>query len=62
MLAANQSDTRRRIEIATNVRIPWYREDSDPNPENPENWNPEEPHVGPWQDFGDWLLRFIYAP
>ena len=24
--------------------------------------NENEPHVGPWQDFGDTLMRFIYQP
>ena len=57
MLAANRRDTRRRIEIVTNVHMPWYCEGPDPDP-----WNDEEPHIGPWRDFGDVLFRFVYVP
>ena len=58
MLAANWQDTRRRIEIVTNVHMP------DPHREgpDPENWNDKQPHIGPWRDFGDVLLRFVYVP
>ena len=56
MIAANRKDTRRRIEIVTNVRFPWHGE----GPE-PEHWS-NEPQVGPWQDCGDLLLRFVYVP
>jgi len=59
MLAANRQDTRRRIEIVTNVHFPDpHREGSHPE----ENWNEEEPHTGPWQDWGDTLIRIVYLP
>ena len=57
MLAANRQDTRKRIEIITNVRIPWHAEGPAPDP-----WLDDELHIGPWQDWGDVLMRFVYVP
>jgi hypothetical protein len=57
MLVANRQDTRRRIEIVTNVHMPWPGEGPDPDP-----WNDGEPHIGPWRDCGDVLMRFVYVP
>ena len=57
MLAANRRDTRRHIEIVTNVHMPWHGEGPDPDPRND-----EELHVGPWQDCDDMLMRFVYVP
>jgi hypothetical protein len=59
MLAANRQDTRRRIEIVTNVHMPDPNRES-PNPE--ENWNSKVPHFGPWLDSGDVLMRLVYVP
>jgi hypothetical protein len=57
MLAANREDTRRGIEIGTNVHMPWCGEGPDPDP-----WNDEEPHVRPWRDCSDVLMRFVSVP
>lgn len=57
MLAASRWDTRKRIEIITNVHMPWRGEGPDPDP-----WDDEEPHIGPWRDCGDVLMRFVYVP
>jgi hypothetical protein len=58
MLAANRRNALPRIEIVTNVRWP------DPHGEGPEpeDWNEEQPHFGPWMDFNDMLLRHVYVP
>jgi hypothetical protein len=58
MLVANRRDTRRRIEIVSNVHIPWHSEGPAPDP-----WNDEESHIGPWQDCVDGsLMRIVYIP
>ena len=57
MLAMSQQDTRKRVEIVTNVHMPCPGKGPDPDP-----WNDEEPHFGPWRDCGDVLMRFVYVP
>jgi hypothetical protein len=47
---------RKRIQIVTNVSRPWRGEGPDP-----EGWN-SVPRIGPWQDCGDTLMRFVYVP
>jgi hypothetical protein len=47
----SRRDTRKRIIFISNV---WLSEDSG----NERN----EPQFGPWQDWGDTLMRFVYQP
>jgi hypothetical protein len=56
MLAANRQNTRERIEFVSHLHEPWRGE----GPE-PEGWN-SELRIGPWQDCGDTLFRFVYVP
>ena len=53
MLAANRQDTRKRVEIITNARLPAYGEG--PVPEHGNKW----PRATPWQDCGDCLFRMV---
>lgn len=51
MLLKNQRDTRKRIELVTNVLLTDKQE-----------LDPTKPHTSDWQDFGEVLLRFVYVP
>jgi hypothetical protein len=55
MFAENRQDTRKRIEIVTNVRLPPERGCLGPEGSS-KLW------VGPWQDCGDVLVRFVHMP
>jgi hypothetical protein len=48
LLMKERRDTRKRVTLISNV----CRSGGDEN----------EPHVGPWRDFGDTLMRMIYLP
>ena len=56
MLLKNQRDTRRRIELVTNVLF------SSPDFTDKQELDPTKPHTSDWQDFGEMLLRFVYVP
>lgn len=57
MLAANRPDTRRRIEIVTNV---CFLQDDEGR--RPEGWNDKKHYVEPWRHCGDVLMRIVYVP
>ena len=48
LLMKERRDTRKRVTLISNVCRPGGDEN--------------EPHVGPWRDFGDTLMRMIYLP
>jgi hypothetical protein len=48
LLMKERRDTRKRVTLITNVRL-W-------------DGNENEPHVEPWRDSGDTLMRFVYQP
>jgi hypothetical protein len=48
MLVKNHRDSRRRIEIVSNIARP--------------DLDNAKPHVSPWSDFGDVLMRMLYVP
>ena len=56
MLLKNQRDTRRKIELVTNVLF------SSSNFTDEQELNQTKPQTSDWQDFGDVLLRFVYVP
>ena len=56
MLLKNQRDTRKRIELVTNVFF------SSPNFIDKQELDPTKQHTSDWQDFGEVLLRFVYVP
>jgi hypothetical protein len=56
MLLKNQRDTRRKIELVTNVLF------SNSNFTDEQELNQTKPHAFGWQDFGEVLLRFVYVP
>ena len=48
MFLNNQRDSRKRIEIVSNIARP--------------DLDNAKPHVSPWSDFGDVLMRMLYVP
>ena len=56
LLVKERRDTRKRVAIVTNVLFP------DPTSSNAQKLREMEPHVGPWQDFSETLMRMIYLP
>jgi hypothetical protein len=52
MLLKNQRDTRKRIELVTNVLFP------SPNFTEKQELDSTKPYTSDWQDFGEMLLRF----
>jgi hypothetical protein len=48
MFLNNQRDSRKRIEIVSNI--------ARPDPDS------AKPHVSPWSDFGDILMHVLYVP
>jgi hypothetical protein len=48
MLLKNQRDWRQRIEIVSNIARPGV--------------DNAKPHISPWSDFGDVLMRMLYVP
>ena len=55
MLLKNQQDTRRRIELVTNVLF------ARPNFAETQELDETKPHAFDWQDFGEVLFRFVYV-
>jgi hypothetical protein len=55
MFAVNWQDTRKRIQLVTNVLLPPERGCLGPE-------DSSKPWIGPWQDCGDTLMRFVYVP
>lgn len=55
-MLAQAEARRKRIQIVTNVSLPWRGE----GPE-PEGWG-RVPRIGPWQDCGECLMRIVYRP
>jgi hypothetical protein len=45
---ANRRDSRKRIEIVSNVARP--------------DVDNAKPYISPWSDFGDVLMRMVYVP
>jgi len=56
MLLKNQRDTRKRIELVTNVLF------ARPNFTETQELDETKPHAFDWQDFGEVLFRFVYVP
>ena len=56
MLLKNQRDTRKRIEIVTNVLL------QSPGFTDKQKLDPTKSHASDWQNFGEMLLRFVYVP
>jgi len=56
MILKNQRDSRKRIELVTNVLF------SSPDFIDKQELDPRKPHTSDWQDFGEVLLRFVYVP
>ena len=56
MLLKNQRDTRKRIELVTNVLFP------SPNCTDKQELDGTKLDASGWQDFGEVLLRFVYVP
>jgi hypothetical protein len=52
-----RKDARKRIEIVSNVAWLW-----DGDGAKLADSNEEVPHVGPWQDWGETLMRIVYLP
>lgn len=57
MLLKNQRDTRKRIELVTNVNLP-----SSPDFTGTQVLDLSKSHTFDWQDFGEVLWRFVYIP
>jgi hypothetical protein len=57
LLMKERRDTRKRITIISNICRPGWDDDST----KIEGWD-MQPHVGPWQDCGDTLMRVVYRP
>jgi hypothetical protein len=55
-ISTNQRDTRRKIELVTNVLF------SSSNFTDEQELNQTKPQTSDWQDFGEVLLRFAYVP
>ena len=55
MLLKNQRDTRKRIQLVTNVLFPNSFTDK-------QELEPTKPHTDGWQDFGEVLMRVVYMP
>ena len=56
MLLKNQRDTRKRIELVTNVLF------SSPDFTDKQELDKKNPHASAWRDCGDVLMRILYVP